>query len=275
MKYSVLATVGSPAIRSHHSVGMESCALPFLLMLMLSLFSFNGMALADSTASAYTVLNWASASFSGAVVPAPLPNNTYSTLTEAAGWMGHSPVDPSLKGTSNVAVGWVPANSMVQFGPATFSLASAGTELTAISTTVGTYSVSSQTERSGSILSTSGNIEISIPYTFSIAMANDTTSSCCSTASTQVWIDIWTSSNGLFQPMGGVGIDYVDPFGAVGSYSSDGVLSLSLSGLQPGSYLFDIGAASGVQFVPEPSTLLLLGTGLLGLVGMFLRQRFA
>ncbi len=37
MKHSGFATIGSPAIRSHHSFGMASCAVPSILMLLLSL----------------------------------------------------------------------------------------------------------------------------------------------------------------------------------------------------------------------------------------------
>jgi hypothetical protein len=37
MKHSVFAAIGSPTIRSHRSFGIATCALPSILMLMLSL----------------------------------------------------------------------------------------------------------------------------------------------------------------------------------------------------------------------------------------------
>ena len=274
MKYSVFASIGSPAIRSHHSFGMACCARPSLLMLLLSLFLFSGRALADSTATAYFSLGWSAASFSGTVSPAPLPNNTYSTLAEAYGWLEvqSTVVQSSFKGGDDLVAGWGSAASTVHFGPEDYAISTAtNTALTALSTSTGGNSLSvGQTERSGSILSTDGNITISIPYSFSVAITNDASGACCYSARDLAWIYLFSGNNRITSS-----IDYEDQFGAVGNYNSQGVLSLSLGDLQPGSYVFDFGVASETTFVPEPSTFLMLGTGLFGLAGILVGKRFA
>ena len=65
------------------------------------------------------------------------------------------------------------------------------------------------------------------------------------------WIYLFSGNNRITSS-----IDYEDQFGAVRNYNSQGVLSLSLGDLQPGSYVFDFGVASETTFVPEPSTFL-------------------
>jgi hypothetical protein len=274
MKCSVLAAIGSVVVRPRQSFRIASFALPSLLMLLLSLFSFNGRAVADSTATANTFLNFGSATFSGPVAPSTgigfggdLSGD--ATVTQAAGYDLSS--NSFFYGGVEGVVGWGPATSTLQIGPANFSVAAAGSDLIAISTIAGIYSVYAQVDRLGTILSTDGNIDISIPYTFSTSMSD-----CVCFTSTQVYLELYTYTSAQgYTPFGAVGAVYDDQFGAVSNYSAQGVLSLELSGLAPGTYNFDAGAASSATNVPEPSTLLLLGTALLAIGGTSLRKQFA
>ena len=90
---------------------------------------------------------------------------------------------------------------------------------------------------------------------------------------TQVFLDL-SNQDGSYGT--GIGASYIDQFEAVPNYSTAGVLSLELTGVTPGTYNFDAGAASSAVCVPEPSSVLLLSTGLLGLIGsgMSFRKRF-
>lgn len=239
-----------------------SWAQRFLPALIFAFFLLTGAAYADSTTIAWTTANWASASFSGAVVPVGEPNNSYATLTEAYGWQGLSSADTSFRGTTNTAAGWGTENAIAQFGPATFSLSSAGDELTNMSTAVFGYSVTAQTERSGSIVSTDGDISISVPYSFSI-----TTTTCCDTARTGVWIYLYEPSARITS-----NIAYQQPLDIQGSYSNSGTISINATGLPQGNYLFDVGSFSQITFVDEPGTLTLMSAGL---AVMFLKKRFA
>jgi hypothetical protein len=229
-----------------------------ILFSLLILFLLQAQALATSIAMAYSDLNWASATFSGPVAPASIPN-PYSTLTEVG---GTNLTSNSFTGSTDLPAGWVPAASTVQLGPEDYAIAAANTDLSAVSVDAGNYLLYAQTERSGSIVSENGTVSISIPYSLSVTAVNDPTSSCCFTAITQVWIDLFNAAGN--QPFGGVGVDYVDAFGAVSNYSDEGVLSLNLSGLQAGtSYWFDVGAASQTVDATEPSSFVLMLVGLL------------
>jgi hypothetical protein len=247
----------------------------FLLSLSLVLFLFNGKASADSTAIAYTDVNWAAVTFSGPVAPAPLPFNSYSTLAIASGRdLSSSNPNEFIAGGVNTAVGWVPLTETAQITPQSFAVATAATDLTALSTVAGDYSLSAQVERSGSITPTDGKIQINVPYSFSISMTNDPTGPCCDSASTTVLVELFgPPQNRIFAVNGGV--NFVDSLGSVTSYNKQGVFTFTADDLEPGTYFFDVGAFSEVEFVPEPSGLFLLCVGLLCLGGMSIRRRFA
>lgn len=275
MQSSVFSAIQSSAIRSHCWFQTTSFIMPFLLIVTLSLFLFNGSAQADSTATAYASLSWSAASFSGAVASVPLPNNTYSTLAEAGGNLvvQSAVVQSSFMGGTDRVAGWGSAAYTVQFGPEDYAISTAtNTALTALSTSTDGNSQSyGQTERSGSILSMDGNVNISIPYNFSATMTESPNTPCCYLIADLAWIYLYNGNDRIDI----MGVDYINQFEGSGNYNKQGVLSLSLGDLQPGTYVFDFGVASQTVFVPESSTFLLLGAGFLGLAGILLRERFA
>jgi len=123
-----------------------------------------------------------------------------------------------------------------------------------------------QAERSGIITTLDGNLHITVPYTFTFTATNG--QSCCSFLDGQVFLEIFgPGSNGE------LGQDAKDVFHsefAPQSFSQSGTVDWNLTGLTPGTYEIDVGAASSSTFVPEPGTLLLLG---IGTVGLGLRSR--
>jgi len=133
------------------------------LLTPLLLLTLDGRAQADSTATATTFLNFGAATFSGPVVPSTGPGvggdlTGDATITQAAGY--YVPSNSFLYGGVEGVAGWGPATSSLQVGPTTFSLASAGTELTAISSITKDYSVYAAVDRLGTMFSDNGNIEI-------------------------------------------------------------------------------------------------------------------
>jgi hypothetical protein len=213
-------------------------------------------------ATAYSELNWASATFSGPVGPATIPN-PYSTLTEVGGTNLSS---NSFAGSTDLPAGWVPAASTLQLGPEDYAVAAANTDLSAVSVDAGNYLLYAQTERSGSIVSENGTVSISIPYSLSVTTTNtnDVGSSCCFTAIAQMWVSLYNAAGN--QLIGGSSVEYIDPFGALSNYSDGGTLSLNVSGLQAGSsYWFDVGAASQTANASEPPGLLVIFVDLAGL----------
>ena len=55
--------------------------------------------------------------------------------------------------------------------------------------------------------------------------------------------------------------------------SIGGILGLKDTGLTPGTYRFEVQTVSQVKVTAEPGTILLLGSGLLGLAGISLRKQ--
>jgi hypothetical protein len=247
----------------------------FLMLLSLALFLFNGRALADSTVIAYTTLDWAAASFSGAVTP----TNFGLVETDGLHYLATGAVDPgSFLINSSEHIGWEAANSTVQFNPSTFALATAGTELTALASATDNYQVNATTERTGIISSADGFISIDIPYTFSIIKNLGPGVTCCSFADTQVDIEITAETNGVDFDFGN-GTFLAESLTSSGNDSTSGNLlfqGVPLTSEFPVTYFFQVEAFSQVNLVvPEPSTFPLLGMGMVGLAGLILRKRFA
>lgn len=228
-----------------------------LAILALVLVCLSERARADSTATAEASINWAGATFSSPASPAPLANNTYSTIVQASGVVDFPNFDISIfKGGSTTDVGWAPTTFTELFSPGNVTTASTSANMVdalAMNTVgaVGTI-MDAQAERSGAMTTLDGNIVISLPYTFTFTATNGQT--CCSNTSAQVFIELWNGTN-LLQGAGAS--DAV--FGQ--SFSQSGTLVLDATGLSPGTYQFDVGAASGSTFVPEPGTLGLVGLG--------------
>src|SRR5262249_40580800 len=158
-----------------------------------------------------------------------------------------------------------PTSFTESFAPG--NTATASTDATSIFTsatnTVGAIGTSmhAQAERSGIITTLDGNLHITVPYTFTFTATNG--QSCCSFLDGQVFLEIFgPGSNGE------LGQDAKDVFHsefAPQSFSQSGAVDWNLTGLTPGTYEIDVGAASSSTFVPEPGTLLLLGIGTVGL----------
>ncbi len=247
-----------------------------LALLSLVLFSFNGRALADSV-TASSSLNWTSATFSGTVTPAPFGGTPGAPSTEAGTF--YQALAPPFAVTDCVdhAIEWTPVACTLQIGPNDFVTASANSEFAAIAAASPGFSSLAIVERDGTIVvGTNGTIDISIPFTATIT-PNDHGNcgpSCIYFAQVAGFIFL-SSPNGFF-PFREAQITDDGFFNIMGrSTSNSGILNLSDTGLAPGTYQFDTQMLSDVSFVPEPSTLLLLSTGLLGLAGKLLRKRFA
>lgn len=218
-----------------------------------------GRAIADSTATATVTLDWANAMFSSPVSPHPLPLNSYSTVVQAGGFIDY-PVDQfnTFQGMAVTNVGWAPTTFTEPFSVG--NVATASTDAMTIRTTATNTvdsvgrSMNAQAERSGAITTLTGNLVISVPYTFSFTASNGPT--CCYSMGDQVFIELWQGPGNLVQDVG------VSHFGFINqSFSQSGTEVLKASGLAPGTYFFDVGAASQSTFVPEPGTLGLVGLG--------------
>ena len=240
--------------------------LSFLILLL-----FNHNAFADSTSVSFASLSWTDATFSGPLTPTKVDASAYISYGTVEGICCTSIVD----GESNV--GWIPTTATAQFGLQNYAITGFNSDLTAlsaISVPVGAYSVLTavaQTVVYGSILSTDGNLNISIPYALTISENGVDVNVCCDTSGLGAMIYV-SNESGFYDA---VSVSYLDQDGAVSAYNSSGVLSLDESGLQPGSYSFYIVGYSDVVFTPEPGTPFLLGTSLLGLAGALLWKRYA
>jgi hypothetical protein len=230
-----------------------------LTILALVMVCFGALAKADSTATAEASIDWAGATFSSPVSPGGFSNNTFSTLVQASGLVLY-PVRDNSSGKSQSAfdLGWAPTTATENYSPGNVSTAStSATTVDAIATnTVGAVGMGmfAQAERAGIVWTSNGSIVISLPYTLTFTATNDGPS-CCSLMFSQVWITLWNGT----QEVPGVGGGAIH----LGSqpFSQSGTLVLDATGLAPGQYSFDVGAASGSTFVPEPGTLGLVGIG--------------
>jgi PEP-CTERM motif-containing protein len=257
----------------------------FWVLTGLFLFSFNGRALADEiTASAS--LNWAAASFSGAVAPAPLGGTPGAPSTEVSAAYGPAllgfiaPV-PLLCDAS--AAGWTSVTCSVQAGPNDYARASANSELTAQVAVEQNHSTLAFVERGGTItVGPDGKVNIGIPFSATITPSvgsSPTAGNCGPGCSYLAQVEGATSLFSMSPTSPFSDFTTIVDIGSFkesdGTVSIGGTLDLADTGLTPGTYGFDVQLVSDVAFVPEPSTLLLLGSGLFGLAGISLRKRFA
>jgi len=229
-----------------------------LVILVVVLVCLCERANADSTATVTTTIDWAGATFSSPLSPAPLPNNSYSTFVTASGLIDYPVLDfGSERATEAFDPGWSSTTANEFYSPG--NIGSASTSATRIITTatntfgdVGT-SMNAQAERSGIITTLDGNLLITVPYTFTFAVGNGPR--CCSLMVGQVFLELF-GPDGSFQGTGAFQSDFSSQ-----SFSQSGTVDWNLTGLAPGTYHLDVGAASTSAFVPEPGTLGLLGLG--------------
>ena len=231
---------------------------PKLAILALVMVCMCGRATADSTATATVTLDWADATFSSPVSPHPLPLNSYSTVVQAGGFIAYPVAESTtFQGKAVTSAGWAPTTFTEQFSVG--NMATGSTDAMSIRTTatntvgsVGT-SMSAQAERSGAITTLDGNLAISVPYTFTFTTRNGPP--CCSLMGDQVFIELFSPTT-LVDAAATSDLDFSGQ-----SFSQSGTETLNATGLAPGTYFFDVGAASQSTFVPEPGTLGLMGLG--------------
>ena len=239
----------------------------------LVLFAFNGRVLADSV-TASSSLNWAAASFSGPV--APWNGGTPGGPSTIAGAFYQTISGLPIVGCAADAVGWTSVACSVQFGTDHVA-ASADSEFEAIAAASVGYLSTAETERLGTIVvGTNGDVNIEIPFSATIVptVAGNCGPSCNYFG--QVEGAIFLSGPNLPPPGLAATLFKIGDFKeSDGTMSIGGILDLADTGLTPGTYFFNVQAVSQVQVTPEPSTILLLGTGLFAVAGMALRKRFA
>ncbi|MBS1841890.1 MAG: PEP-CTERM sorting domain-containing protein [Acidobacteria bacterium] len=221
------------------------------------LFALSPAAHADSTASAIASLGWSAATFSGTTSPASIPN-PYSSLAEASA-AGSNPY--SFNGGTVTSPGWTTTTDLLPNGSNSFVLAQSGSAITSLAsaaTSDGFFQLNGQAERSGDLTTKTGLIQITVPYTLAILMTPDT-NGVGRSGTAQVWIELFDA---LGQNMLGFANSSVElPQSLSGVTGKSGTLTLTLQEA-PGTYWFDLGAASEVTVVPEPGTLLLVIAGL-------------
>jgi hypothetical protein len=163
----------------------------------------------------------------------------------------------TFEGGSTRDVGWASITHTVQFSAGNVAMGSTtATTIDAMATNtrgvVGT-GISAQAERSGAISTLDGNVVIRVPYALTATAATNPIV-CCSELSAQIFLELWNGGQ-LLQIAGAA--DF-----STHSFSQSDTLVLDETGLAPGTYQFDIGAASSSTVVPEPGTIVLLGLGL-------------
>jgi hypothetical protein len=227
-----------------------------LAILTLAWVCLCGTAKADSTAMAEASTNWAGTTFSSPVSPAPLANNPYASIVQATGFVSYPFDINTFQGGTTTDVGWADITFTELFSPGNVAVGSTtATTIDATATntrgTVGTQ-MAAQAERSGAISTLNGNVVIGVPYTLTATAATNPIV-CCSELSAQIFLELWNGGQ-LLQIVGAA--DF-----STHSFSQSGTLVLDETGLAPGTYQFDIGAASSSTVVPEPGTLGPLGLG--------------
>jgi hypothetical protein len=234
-----------------------------LVVFPLSLVFFSAPVRADSAATAIATLDWGAATFSGSVMPASIPN-PYSSLTEVL--LASEPSGSFVGGSTVTSPGWTPTTDSMANGAASVMFAQSDAHIVARTTAVasdGLFSLNSQAERSGDLTTSTGWIEISVPYSLSVLLTPGTNKS----ASAEVWIDVFNVQGNTL--MGDVTKRIVVPAGFVGRQRASGMLTLDIDEA-PGTYWFDFGAASSSVIVAEPSVLLLALVGLFS--ALFLKK---
>ena len=98
--YSVLATIGSPAIRSHRPLGLESCAIPSILMLLLSLSFAAGQVWAQCGSLSAPSTTWSDGNGSWALA-GNWTSGTPNASTNACILDGTSTVTVDTNGNAN------------------------------------------------------------------------------------------------------------------------------------------------------------------------------
>jgi hypothetical protein len=246
------------------------------LFLIVSLFFLaTEIAIADSVVASAS-LNWSAAAFSGAVAPAPLPLPSGASTQLSTAHQGlESPFPSSVCFAETIA--WTAASCSTQIGPNDFATASSNSELTTVAAVSALGNeFGAATIRAGTIVvGTNGTVSISIPFTATITPSGPGDCGPCIDAFIDGRLDLFAPNNLDF--VGGDDFFLGGVFGMSGdsASSSSGILNFSDAGLTPGTYHFQVTLTDDVTFVPEPSTYLLIGIGLLSLAGIPFRKRFA
>jgi hypothetical protein len=246
--------------------------LKFFSLLTLLSLSFIKSAQADGGASvsASSTVDWSAATFSSPATASGGPNS-YAELAQAYGY--YLPTN-QFSFNEAKAPGWTAISATENFASGTSATASVNsTELSSSATNTGDFQNNAQIEKTGFVNSKNGTVTITVPYSLNIAMTNSSTGPCCYSAVDQVVIELFNAAGNIAE--GGVEAQYVDSYGAVADYSKNGVLTLTVNDLSAGKYWFDVLADSQTIFVPEPSALLMLCAGLLGLAALSARRRVA
>jgi hypothetical protein len=221
-----------------------------------------------ASASASCTMDWSAATFSSHATVNGGPNS-YAELAQAYGY--YLPTN-QFSFNEAKAPGWTAISATENFAPGTSASASVtSTQLTSSATNTGDFQNVAQIEQTGFAKSKNGTVTISVPYSLNVAMTNSSTGPCCYSATDQVIIDLFNAAGNTLE--GSVSADYTDAFGSVADYTKNGVLTLTVHGLPAGTYWFNFVADSQTIFVPEPRSLLMLCTGLLGLAALFFRKR--
>lgn len=255
---------------------LARCELGALLVFSVLMLCLSPSASADQI-TASSSLDWAVASFSGAVAPTGAGGNPASPA-EGVGAFYQTLSGVPIQSCSTNAFGWTPITCNVQSGQ-DFASASADSVFDSTAAASFGYTSTASVYRDGTIaVGPSGDVNIDIPFSASIAPTE--TGNCGASCNyfAQVEGDIFLFSTSPTAAFGNLlfqsSIEDIGYFQeSDGTMSLGGPLDLSADGLDPGTYRFELQLTSQVSVTPEPSTLLLLVAGLLGLAVIPLRNR--
>ena len=257
---------------------LARCELGVLLVFSALMLCLSPSARADQI-TASSSLDWAAANFSSAVAPTGAGGNPASPA-EGVGAFYQTLSGLPIQSCSMNAFGWTPITCDVQ-SENDFAFASTDSVFDSTAAASVGYTSTASVYRDGTIaVGPSGAVNIDIPFSASIAPTEtgNCGASCNYFAQVEGAIFLFSTSptapfgNLLFQST----IDDIGYFQeSDGTMSLDGPLDLSTDGLNPGTYRFEVQLTSQVSVTPEPSTIALLATGLLPLLGLFWRSRSA
>jgi hypothetical protein len=263
MKYSVFVSIGSPAIRSHHSFGMACCALPPLLMLMLSLSVAAGQAWPQCGSLSGPSTTWSDA------------NGTWGV---AGNWTSGTPNASTnaciLDGTSTVTLGTIGNANGLQLASGnilsintSLSLAS-GTSLNygdilntgmlinaGAITNTGTITVlgsAALINNSGANLTNNGTIGLAGPFGTNNAVFNNNSGANLTNNGTIGGSFSKLSNSGTFINNSAVSLFGDSSFGNGGAFNNNGTITVDSVGFGNGGTFNNNGTIS-VDSVYDPS----------------------